>query len=59
MHKFNVRAPNDDSQKTPEQRTRESGLPAVHQKRTIWPFLVADTPAATPENDTDQPAFPS
>jgi len=59
MQKFNVRALNDNSQKTLEQRDRETGLPAAHQKKTNWPFLVADTPAATPDHNTNQPAFPS
>lgn len=59
MQKFNIRALNDNSQKTLEQRARETGLAAAHQKKTNWPFLVADTPAATSDHDTNQPAFPS
>ncbi|MHB1249921.1 MAG: hypothetical protein ACYCZL_11080 [Polaromonas sp.] len=59
MQKFNVRVLNDDSQKTLEQRARETGLPAAHQKKMNWPFLVADTPVATPDHDTNQPVLPS
>ncbi len=59
MQKFAVRAPDDNNQKTPAQRTREAGLPATHQKKSNWPFLVADTPAIGPDRDASQPVRPS
>jgi hypothetical protein len=59
MQKSSARALDNDSQKTLEQRVREAGLPAAHKKKTPWPFLVTDSPAATPESDTSQPALPA